>query len=46
MRQDLNDYELEPGPPNPDDLCPVCDRLNCICPPDDEAAAEAADIRR
>lgn len=26
--------DLEPGPPNPEDLCPVCEKLDCECPPD------------
>ena len=30
-----NDYCGEPGPPNPEDLCPVCDKLDCICEGDD-----------
>ena len=30
-----NDYENEPGPPNRDDACMVCDRIDCVCPPED-----------
>jgi len=25
--------DMEPGPPDPEDLCPVCNRFNCKCPP-------------
>jgi len=24
------------GPPNPDDACPVCDKIDCVCPPETE----------
>ena len=27
-----NDMVDEPAPPDPDEACPVCDRMECICP--------------
>ena len=34
MRPTDHEMELEPGPPNPEDACPVCDKIDCECPPE------------
>ena len=26
--------------PNPDDACPVCDKIDCVCPPEDFTPSE------
>ena len=37
MRPEDHDMELEPGPPDPSDVCPVCWKYerDCTCPYDD-----------
>ncbi len=35
MRPQDHEMELEPAPPNPEDACPVCDKLECECRPED-----------
>jgi len=32
-----HELELEPGPINPEDVCPVCDKLECECKPEPDA---------
>ncbi len=40
MRPTDHEMELEPGPPNHDDACMVCDKIDCICPPEDETTTQ------
>jgi len=35
-----NDYENEPPPPDPEDLCMICGKLKCDCKPDDLGASD------
>lgn len=32
------DYEGDGGPPNHDDACMVCDKIDCVCPLESESA--------
>ena len=33
-RAEDHEMELDPGPPNQEDACPVCDKIDCECPPE------------
>jgi hypothetical protein len=37
-------WEIEPEPPDPSELCPVCGKLGCVCP--EEAAFPPIHIKR
>jgi len=36
MSPTAHEMELEPEPPDPSELCPVCGKLDCVCPADSE----------
>lgn len=38
LRQQYGVYPDEDGRPNPEDACPVCDRIDCSCPPESSDA--------
>lgn len=35
-----NPYD-DTRPPDPDDLCPVCEKIRCECPPESDVHADA-----
>jgi len=42
MTPTASEWEIEPPLPESEDFCPVCDNLNCTCPPDAEAETSLA----
>src|ERR1700747_1691531 len=34
MKPSDHEIELEPGPPPEEDRCPVCQKFDCVCPPE------------